>query len=277
MGESSVHSLRPGLTLRSLAAALRVHQWVKNLLVLVPVILDHQVLNVPVVVQAAAAFGAFCLAASGAYILNDLWDLEADRRHPTKRKRPFASGALSPRTGRVLAPILFAGAVGLSLLIPTRSFLGLLLLYLMVTTAYSVHLKRVPVLDVLLLAGLYTLRVLAGVAATGVPFSTWLLGFSMFLFLSLAFLKRYAEADGLEGSGDEAIPRRGYLRNDREWAGVDGGGERVFVRPRARSLREQPTSRRPLSGPRAPLAHLPLAAVLDQPHVAPRPSRTTAR
>lgn len=223
MTESSVSTVGAGPALRSLPAALRVHQWVKNLLLFVPVILDHQVFNGPLIARAALAFGAFCLAASGAYILNDLWDLEADQRHPTKRMRPFAAGTLSPRVGRTLVPVLFAAAVLLALLVPSRSFLALLVLYLMVTTAYSAYLKRVPVLDVLLLAGLYTLRVLAGIAATGVPFSAWLLGFSMFLFLSLAFLKRHAEITGSEGSAEDAVLRRGYLRRDREWLGSMGG------------------------------------------------------
>ncbi len=223
MTESSVSTVGAGPALRSLPAALRVHQWVKNLLVFVPIILDHQVFNGPVIARAALAFAAFCLAASGAYILNDLWDLEADQQHPTKRMRPFAAGTLSPRFGRTLVPLLFAAAVLLGLLVPSRSFLALLVLYLTVTTGYSAYLKRVPVLDVLLLAGLYTLRVLAGIAATGVPFSAWLLGFSMFLFLSLAFLKRHAEITGSEGSAEDAVVRRGYLRRDREWLGSMGG------------------------------------------------------
>jgi 4-hydroxybenzoate polyprenyltransferase len=223
MTESSVNAVTSAtLRVRSLVAALRVHQWVKNLLVLIPVILDHQVFNVPIVARAALAFAAFCLAASGGYVLNDLWDLEADRRHPTKRNRPFASGLLSPGFARLLVPLLFAGAILLSLVLGSRSFIAMLLLYVVVTTSYSAYLKRVPVLDVLLLAGLYTLRVLAGVAATGVPFSTWLLGFSMFLFLSLAFLKRYAEVGGLAGPADQEVPRRGYVRSDREWLGSMG-------------------------------------------------------
>jgi 4-hydroxybenzoate polyprenyltransferase len=175
------------------------------------------------VLRAALACAAFCLAASGAYLLNDLYDLEADRRHPTKRNRPFAAGALNPGLGRVLVPLLFAGAVLLGLPIPAPGFWVLLLLYVTATTAYSVYLKRIAVLDVLLLAGLYTLRVLAGIAATGVRFSTWLLAFSMFLFLSLAFLKRYGEVGGLEGPADTGILRRGYLRGDREWLGSMGG------------------------------------------------------
>lgn len=213
----------PVSTTRSLLAALRVHQWVKNVLVIVPVILDHKLFNGPVVLRGVLAFAAFCLAASGAYMVNDLLDLEADRRHPTKRHRPFASGALGARVGATLAPLLFAAAAALSLLIPARSFLALLALYVIATTAYSVYFKRVAVLDVLLLAGLYTLRVLAGVAATGVRFSTWLFAFSMFLFLSLAFLKRFGEVGGLEGASDKMVLRRGYLRGDREWLGSMGG------------------------------------------------------
>jgi 4-hydroxybenzoate polyprenyltransferase len=223
MTESSLSPARPTVRIRSLAAALRVQQWVKNLLLFVPLILDHKVFDLPMVLRAAAAFAAFCLAASGAYILNDLLDLEADRRHPDKRRRPFAAGELSPRLGAALVPLLCGAALLLAFLVPAPRFFGLLLLYVTLTTAYSAYLKRVAVLDVLLLAWLYALRVLAGVAATGVPFSAWLLAFSMFLFLSLAFLKRFAEAGGLEGSADEAVVRRGYVRGDREWLGSMGG------------------------------------------------------
>jgi 4-hydroxybenzoate polyprenyltransferase len=196
---------------------------VKNLLVIVPVILDHKLFDLPLVLRALAAFAAFCCAASGAYVLNDLLDLEADRRHHRKQLRPFASGALSPAFGKLLAPLLLATALLLAALVPARNFFALLVLYLAVTTAYSVYLKRIAVVDVLLLAGLYTLRVLAGVAATGVRFSTWLLAFSMFLFLSLAFLKRYAEVKGAQDSPEENIFRRGYHRGDREWLGSMGG------------------------------------------------------
>ncbi len=209
--------------LRPLLRALRIHQWVKNALVLVPVVLDHKLFDPPVVLRAVLAGAAFCLAASGAYLLNDLYDLEADRRHPTKRHRPLAAGALSPGLGRMLAPLLFAGSLLLALPLRAPGFWVLLLLYVTATTAYSVYLKRIAVLDVLLLAGLYTLRVLAGIAATGVRFSTWLLAFSMFLFLSLAFLKRYGEVGGLEGPADTGVLRRGYLRGDREWLGSMGG------------------------------------------------------
>lgn len=210
----------PGL---AVVRALRVQQWVKNLLLFVPTVLDHRLMEGPTLLRAGLAFVAFCCAASGAYVLNDLLDIEADRRHRTKRHRPFASGAVSPTVGWVLVPLLIGSALGLGWLLRSPQFVGLLALYVVTTTAYSVYLKRVAVLDVLVLAGLYTLRVLAGVAATGVRFSTWLLAFSMFLFLSLAFLKRYAELTGFEAGERETLSRRGYQRADREWLGAMGG------------------------------------------------------
>ena len=208
--------------LLALLRALRVHQWVKNLLVFVPVMLDHKLFQPPVMVKALIAFAAFCCAASGAYVLNDLLDRDADRRHRIKRNRPFAADTLSRSFGVVLVPLLFAAALLWSLWLSPK-FLALLTLYVVLTTAYSIYLKQIAVLDVLLLAGLYTLRVLAGVAASHVRFSTWLLAFSMFLFLSLAFLKRYAELSELQGGAEEGLARRGYLRGDREWLGSMGG------------------------------------------------------
>jgi 4-hydroxybenzoate polyprenyltransferase len=208
--------------LLAIPQALRVHQWVKNLLIFVPVLLDHKIFDPPVVSKAILAFVAFCLAASGAYVFNDLLDREADRQHRTKRHRPFAAETLSRSFGYAMVPLLFIAALLCSLWLSPK-FLILLGLYVVLTTAYSMYLKRIAVLDVLLLAGLYTLRVLAGVAASHVRFSTWLLAFSMFLFLSLAFLKRYAELSELQGSAKEGIERRGYLRGDREWLGSMGG------------------------------------------------------
>lgn len=206
----------------ALLRAIRAHQWVKNLLIFVPVVLDHRLFQSDVLLQATVAFAAFCCAASGGYVVNDLLDLEADRRHRTKRFRPFASGALSPALGWILVPVLFAAALGFAARLP-RGFLELLALYLVLTSAYSSYLKRIAVLDVLILAALYTLRVLAGVAATQVRFSAWLLAFCMFLFLSLAFLKRYAELTGLDAGDTQFVRRRGYLRRDREWLGAMGG------------------------------------------------------
>lgn len=207
----------------ALAQALRPHQWVKNLLVFVPVVLDHKLFHPATMAKATTAFIAFCCAASSAYLINDVFDLEADRRHPTKRHRPFAAGTLSPGLGLALAPILLAIAVAISWESLPNRFLALLALYVVLTSAYSLYLKRIAVVDVLLLAGLYTLRVLAGIAAAQVRFSTWLLAFAMFLFLSLAFLKRYTEVSAMEGSPTEQVRRRGYMRGDREWLGSMGG------------------------------------------------------
>jgi 4-hydroxybenzoate polyprenyltransferase len=165
---------------------------------------------------------AFCLAASGGYVLNDLMDLEADRHHPAKRDRPFASSTLPVAVGITLAPLLLVASIVIGATLLPREFLALLLLYIVSTTAYSSYLKRIAVLDVLLLAGLYTLRVLAGVAASGVRFSTWLLAFAMFLFLSLAFLKRHAELLALAPDQPISVRRRGYLTGDVQWLGTMG-------------------------------------------------------
>jgi 4-hydroxybenzoate polyprenyltransferase len=197
--------------------ALRAHQWIKNLLVFVPVLMAHRVTDAPALTAAALAFVAWCLAASGVYLVNDLLDLEADRRHPYKRRRPLASGSLSKSAAAVLVPALLLPGLALAfLLLPTLFGLALLL-YLSMTTAYSLFLKRLPIVDVMVLAGLYTLRVLSGGIAAGVAVSPWLLAFSMFLFLSLAFVKRYTE---LRSAADDdahgETSRRGYTREDME-------------------------------------------------------------
>ena len=201
----------------ALVRALRPHQWVKNLLLFVPILLDHKLTQPEVVGRGAMAFAAFCLAASGAYVLNDILDLKADRSHPIKRHRSFASGALAPRVGYLVAPALIGASLVVGAGLLASGFLALLLLYIGLTTAYSAYLKRIVVLDVLLLAGLYTLRVLAGITASGVRFSTWFLAFSTFLFLSLAFLKRHGELSTLAAHPAPAVRRRGYLPQDMEW------------------------------------------------------------
>jgi len=201
----------------ALFRVLRPQQWVKNLLIFVPILLDHRLTQLEVMARGAMAFAAFCLAASGAYVLNDMLDLEADRSHPTKRHRPFASSALSPRVGYGLSPLLIATSLVIGSALAAPSFLALLLLYVVLTAAYSAYLKRIAVLDVLLLAGLYTLRVLAGITASGVRYTTWFLGFSTFLFLSLAFLKRHSEFSALSAGTAPSTRRRGYVSQDLEW------------------------------------------------------------
>jgi 4-hydroxybenzoate polyprenyltransferase len=192
--------------------ALRPHQWAKNLLILLPLLLSHSI-SVHRLLVALLAFGCFSLAASATYIVNDLLDIEADRRHPRKHLRPFASGNLSAFAGGALALLLLMVAVAGARLLPI-SFFGWLLLYIATTLAYSTYLKRIPLVDVLILSGLYTLRLLAGSAATGTQISHWLSGFSIFLFFSLAIAKRFTELENLSASG--SVPRngRGYLLTD---------------------------------------------------------------
>jgi 4-hydroxybenzoate polyprenyltransferase len=203
---------RPALP--SLLKAVRLHQWAKNLLIFVPLFLSHA-LSVGKLLTALAAFCCFSLTASAAYILNDLLDIEADRRHPRKRMRPFASGDLSAFAGfSTVSAFLLLGLIGGRLL--PGGFFAWLLLYLASTFTYSIYLKRIPLVDVLALSGLYILRLLAGGAATLTPISHWLDGFSMFLFLSLAIVKRFAELENLRASNSTPRNGRGYMLADME-------------------------------------------------------------
>lgn len=200
--------------LKSLLKAMRVHQWAKNLLIFVPLFLSHA-LSAGKLLTALTAFFCFGLTASATYIVNDLLDIEADRRHPRKRLRPFASGDLSAFAGIAIALVfLLLGLAGGQVL--PGDFYAWLLLYLASTLAYSTYLKRVALVDVLVLSGLYTLRLLAGSAATHTPISQWLAGFSVFLFLSLAFVKRFAELENLRASSSPPRNGRGYLVADLE-------------------------------------------------------------
>ena len=200
--------------LRSLIKAARPHQWAKNLLIFLPVLLAHS-LNPVKLLAGLGAFCCFSLTASSTYMFNDLLDIEADRRHPRKQFRPFASGDLSGLTGFATAAILLIlGLIGGSLL--GGEFFVWLLVYLATTVSYSWYLKRVALVDVLVLSGLYTLRMQAGSAATDTPISHWLAGLSIFLFLSLAVVKRFAELENLRMSGAPLKNGRGYLISDTE-------------------------------------------------------------
>ncbi len=201
-------------TLRSAVKALRPHQWVKNLLVFVPLFLAHQTDQLSKTGAALLAFAAFCCCASAIYVLNDLLDIETDRRHATKRRRPFAAGQLSPGVGLALSPALCLLGFGIAGQFVSIRFCGLLAVYVLLTTAYSLFLKKQPVIDVLLLAGLYTFRILAGAVAVDVPLSPWLSAFSMFFFFSLALGKRYVELSRRGASQGEDLPGRGYRRED---------------------------------------------------------------
>jgi len=207
---------------RLIVREIRVKQWVKNLLVFLPTLLAYRFLDPEPVLSSALAFLAFSFGASAVYVLNDMLDLDADRHHPEKCRRPFASGELPIAAGYLLIPLLGGASLALAALLPMR-FALVLVTYFVVTSCYSAFLKQLALVDILVLASLYTLRIIAGSAASGIAVSEWLLAFSMFLFLSLATVKRYVELlrlrqriSGDEDAGETRIKRRGYYADDLE-------------------------------------------------------------
>ena len=226
-----------GPVLRSWLKAIRLHLWAKNMLIFVPLLLAHQ-WHLRTFGGAITAFFSFGMCASATYILNDLLDLEADRRHPRKRRRPFAAGDLSAIAGVMVVGLLMVGALALALAVPhvfnvlpgtavlasPYSFVGWLGLYTVVTLSYSLYLKRKLLLDVFVLSGLYTVRILAGSGATGIPMSPWLAGFGVFFFLSLAFVKRFSELESLRERGASVSNGRGYFVSDLEQLRALGTG-----------------------------------------------------
>ncbi len=211
--------------------AIRLHQWAKNALVFVPLAAAHQMLNPLLLAQAGIAFLAFGCFASSVYVLNDLFDLAADRQHPTKCRRAFAAGIIPVQHGLMLIPVLLVPGFLLALLLPYwfGTSLGL---YYVLTLAYSLRLKQLVLVDVLTLAGLYTLRIIAGGAATDIPLSFWLLAFSMFLFLSLALVKRTSELLVCRDAARDAAAGRDYRTTDLETLaqfGVTSGYLAVLV------------------------------------------------
>jgi 4-hydroxybenzoate polyprenyltransferase len=227
-----VGETEPKARLRTAARLLRIHQWVKNILVFAPAVSSHRIMDASVLLASLACFAAFCCCSSAAYILNDLMDLESDRRHVRKRGRPMAAGLVSIPQGALTAALLLAGALGFATRLPAAggSVIGL---YFLVTLLYSTVLKQIALLDVLTLAGLYCLRVLAGGAAASIRISEWTVAFFLFLFLSLALLKRFTELSKMPGDGAaDEVPGRGYARSDINFisqAGVSSGMVSVLV------------------------------------------------
>jgi 4-hydroxybenzoate polyprenyltransferase/phosphoserine phosphatase len=197
-----------------LLKAMRVHQWAKNVLVFLPFLPLVGRLGVGDWLLGLAAFLAFCMCASSAYLLNDLFDLDADRVHSRKSLRPIAAGDISLGAAMALSIGLLAAAVLISVVLLPPLFVGVLGLYWALTMAYSLDLKERVNVDVIVLACLYTARVLAGAAVLSVPPSFWMLAFSVFLFLSLAAAKRATELDALARSGEDAAAGRGYQTRD---------------------------------------------------------------
>ncbi len=199
----------------SVLKAVRLYQWIKNLLVFVPLVMAHRVLDLSILLSAIKGFLAFGFCASSVYLLNDLFDLDADRSHRIKRYRPIASGSLSLSFAWLLIPLLILGSGCIAVSLPAN-FVFALLIYLIGTVFYSSFFKRIVVADIVVLAMLYSLRVLAGGFAAGVAVSQWLLVFSMFFFLSLACVKRFSELRQAKLIRDPESHRRGYMVGDLE-------------------------------------------------------------
>ena len=204
-----------GATLRDYLVALRPQHWLKNLLVFVAILAVHRFLEPALLARTFVEFVAFCCFASSGYLVNDLCDLKADRQHPQKRLRPFASGRLPLAYALTAAPGLAVVGSVLAGMLSALS-LAVVLLYFALTLGYSFTFKKVPLLDVMVLASLYTLRIVAGAAAISSWPSVWLLAFSTFLFISLAFIKRYAELTIMRATAGDQATARGYILSDAE-------------------------------------------------------------
>ncbi|CAN5605844.1 UbiA family prenyltransferase [soil metagenome] len=211
---------------------LRLHQWAKNSLIFVPILLGGQIGSLPVWIACALGFAGMGVLASTTYVLNDLFDLQEDRTHWTKRNRPFASGRIPIQAGLAIVPLGLAAGLALGYAANGVPAMLMLCVYLVVTLAYSFGLKRVPILDVVLLAGLFTQRIAIGVVCAGVAWSAWLLVFSMFIFTSLSFAKRFTEISRLKARGGSKLSGRGYLAADEPLVlalGVSLSSAAVFV------------------------------------------------
>jgi len=205
------------MSVTAMIRAMRPHHWLKNGLVFIPILLSHEVFDPAPLWHGVVAFVAFSLLASAIYLLNDIKDVEADRRHPTKCKRPLAAGEITAAQAYTAVPILLVAAFSTAWLVPQpKIFLLSLVAYLVLALAYLLVLKRKLLVDVLGLASMHTLRILAGNAAAAIPVSSWLLAFSMFLFLSLALVKRYAELRITQDQSGLKSAGRGYHAEDIE-------------------------------------------------------------
>ncbi|MDH5189678.1 MAG: UbiA family prenyltransferase [Gammaproteobacteria bacterium] len=191
----------------------RFHQWVKNLLLFVPLITAHKLADTESVILLIEAFFSFSLCASAVYMINDLADLEADRQHPTKRHRPFASNSVPVIHGIIIAALLLLASTVIAMQLSIQFFM-VLGLYFAVTLGYSLKLKSIALIDVLLLAGLYTLRIIAGAYVVNIELSFWLLNFSIFIFFSLALVKRYSELLLMQSIDKSQLAGRGYQSGD---------------------------------------------------------------
>lgn len=199
---------------KSIVKEIRIYQWIKNLLLFIPLIMAHNITDVLLIKKNIAAFFAFSFIASLVYVINDIFDIDNDRKHRTKKNRPFASGKLRLQYVIILIPILIILSLFSVFLFLDFNFLLILIVYFVTTSLYSFYLKKVVLLDILILSILFTLRIFAGGIATQTTLSPWLLGFTLFLFLSLAFIKRYTELEYIKSEQKSKTTGRGYITSD---------------------------------------------------------------
>lgn len=204
---------RNSFSISNWSRALRLYQWIKNILVFAPLLAAHQLGNIHSLSMLLVAFFSFSLCASSTYLINDLLDLESDRRHPRKKNRPFAAGSLSIVSGAIVSLVLLSASVMLGSII-NSIFLTVLICYFLLTIVYSLMIKRIVLLDCIILAILFTLRIIAGGVAVSISLSFWLLAFSVFIFLSLALVKRYGELMVQAQAGNTYAHGRGYTVED---------------------------------------------------------------
>ena len=265
-----VEHLAGGVDQAAYMKALRPHQWLKNILVFLP-ILAAQNFSLHAILASMLAFAAFSLVSSAGYMLNDLMDLRADRAHPRKSARPLASGRLPIAHGTAMVPALLVVGLTLAALANWQTC-GVIALYFGMTTLYSVQLKQLAIADIGTLAALYTMRIIAGGLATGIEPSVWLLAFSIFFFFSLAAVKRQAELVDLGGRGIPTARRRGYNVDDLPMVSqitITSGYVSVMV---LALYLNSPGGDRALHHALAFMGDLPGAALLDQPSCASHPS-----
>ncbi len=227
-----IHIFESKRSLQILIKALRPHQWIKNILLFVPLFFAHELTSVDKIVTLLLAFVSMSFCSSSVYIINDLFDLEVDRYHSSKKKRPFAAGLLSIPSGLAMAFTLLLLSFSMSFVLLPQQFTAVMALYLILTTTYSLLLKERLLLDVLGLSALYTARIFAGGVAVSVPLSPWLLAFSSFFFLNLAFIKRYVELKESEFRNGEKLKGRDYHIGDMviiQSAGIASGYMSVLI------------------------------------------------
>lgn len=205
------------MSLKDWAIGLRLHQWAKNILVFVPLILTNQLLDLTLLINVFGGFIVFGLVVSANYLINDLIDIDSDKKHPTKKNRPIASGKLSRRIATISILLLLVGSLSLIFVLPL-AFYGVIFLYLMIAIFYSLVLKKFAIIDVMILAGLYSMRIISGAFLIGTNPTFWLMAFSLFIFFSLALVKRYSELKTIISLNEEEIfftySRRNYVSDD---------------------------------------------------------------